>query len=233
MFSVPGRRIGARHARPSSQAFTLVELLTVVLILGLLATLLITATHRPVQLARAIACRHHLREWGLATRLYADDHDDRLPPEGFPNPTDSHTNQGWYIQLPRQIQAPRYHDLAWRTNSAVNPGNTLWLCPANRRRSNGRNLFHYCLNQNVDGTSAAEASVRFDAIPQPGLLVWLFDSKNLPAVGSWSFTHTNLHSGGAQFLFLDGHVARFPVADFWDVARNRAHTNPPHFRWAP
>jgi len=229
----PGPRPGARCLNPASRAFTVIELLTVLLILAVLATLILAAAGRPVSLARALVCRHHLREWGLATRLYADDHDDRLPPEGFPNPTDLHTNQGWYIQLPRQIQAPRYHDQPWRTNSTASIAGSLWLCPSNRRRSNGNNLFHYCLNQNVDGTSAAERSVRLAGIPDPTRLVWLFDSKNLPGVGSSNFTHTNLHSGGAHFLFLDGHVARFPGTAYWNFDRNRAHTNHPYFRWVP
>jgi prepilin-type processing-associated H-X9-DG protein/prepilin-type N-terminal cleavage/methylation domain-containing protein len=229
----PGHRPSGPCPGPAARAFTLVELLTVILIVALLATLILATASRPIALARALVCRQHLRDWGLATRLYADDHDDLLPPEGFPNPTERHTNQGWYIQLPRQIQAPRYHDQPWRTNPAAALGNSPWLCPVNRRRSNGNNLFHYCLNQNIDGTSASEASVRLASIPEPTHLVWLFDSKNLPGVGSSNFTHTNLHSGGAHFLFLDGHVAGYPAPAYWDFSRNRPWTNHPHFRWAP
>ncbi|MGE3312179.1 MAG: DUF1559 domain-containing protein [Limisphaerales bacterium] len=213
--------------------FTLIELLVVILVLGVLASLLLAAASRPLALARAVACRNHLRTWGLATQLYADDHDDRLPPEGFPNPTERHTNQGWYVQLPRQIQLPRYHDNPWRTNPAASTGNTPWLCPANNRRSNGNNLFHYCLNQHVDGTSAGDSPVTRNAIPEPSLTPWLFDSKNLPAVGSWNFTHTNLHSGGAHFLFLDGHVNGYSSRTYWDPDRNRPRTNPSPFRWIP
>ncbi len=223
----------ARLIRRTSRAFTLVELLVVVAILAVLASMLLSAAGRPIALARGVACRHHLREWGLATQLYAGDHDDKLPPEGVPNPSERHTNNGWYIQLPRQIQAPRYHDQAWRSNPASPTGNTPWLCPVNRRRSNGNNLFHYCLNQNVDGTSDAEEPTRISNVPHPSVTVWLFDSKNLPAVGSWNFPHTNLHSGGAHFLFLDGHVSRFASREYWDFATSRARTNHPQIRWIP
>src|SRR2546422_8477504 len=39
-------------------------------------------------------------------------------------------------------------------------------------------------------------------ISRPVAVVWLFDSKNLPAVGGWTYVHTNLHTHGAQFVFL-------------------------------
>src|SRR5438093_4418002 len=41
-----------------------------------------------------IACLNNLKQWGLATHLYADDHDDFLPPDGTPNPrSEEHTSE--------------------------------------------------------------------------------------------------------------------------------------------
>jgi len=215
------------------QAFTLIELLAVIGVIGLLAALLLPALARVKRRAQAVFCLNNLRQWGLATQLYAGDWDDFLPPEGFPNPTDRMTNTGWYIQLPREIGLPPYHSMPWRTNPAVNPGRTVWLCPANRRRSNGRNLFHYCLNENVDGTGKANRSVRLSSVPRPSSLVWLFDTKNLPAVGSWSYAHTNLHAHGAQFCFLDGRAAAFPARAWRDPKTGALATNNPALRWFP
>jgi len=223
------RPVRRRHA----SAFTLLEVLVVVAILTILATLLLASASRPFALAKAVACRHHLREWGLATHLYANDHDDTLPPEGFPNPTERHTNSGWYIQLPRQVQLPAYHNQTWRTNPDASFASSPWLCPSNPRKSNGRNLFHYCLNQNVDGLEDSGLPTRLTSLAEPSAIIWLFDSKNLPAVGSWNFPHTNLHSGGAHFLFLDGHTRRFPSRDYWDFTRDRALTHRPDLRWIP
>ncbi len=228
--SLPDRR---RHYRGAGHSgFTLLELLTSIALIAILTACLFPALRRARDMARRVLCQNHLRQWGLATQLYADAQDDRLPPEGVPNPTDRHTNTGWYVQLPRELGVPAYVTLPWRTNARAATPWVVWLCPANVRRSNGRNLFHYCLNQNVDGTADEEAPVRLAEIQRPATLVWLFDSKNLPAVGPRSYTHTNLHAGGAQFLFLDGHIARFKAGAYWDAARNRPRSEPhPELEW--
>jgi prepilin-type processing-associated H-X9-DG protein len=123
--------------------------------------------------------------------------------------------------------------MPWRTNAAVDPGRTLWLCPANPRRSNGNNLFHYCLNEHVDGVGGGDRPTRLSSIRRPHCVVWLFDSKNLPAVGAWSFVHTNLHNRGAQFNFVDGHVARFHNRDYWNFDLDKARTDNPNLIWVP
>jgi prepilin-type N-terminal cleavage/methylation domain-containing protein/prepilin-type processing-associated H-X9-DG protein len=222
-----------RGARTGWVGFTLLELLVVIAILGLLASLLLPAVAKAQARGRGAICLGNLRQWGLATHLYATDHDDYLPPDGTPNPGVTSTNWGWYIQLPQQLGMPRYHDQPWRTNAAVDPGVSVWLCPANRRRSNGRNLFHYCLNGQVNGTGADNAPVRLGGLGEPSRLVWLFDSKNLPAVGYWGYVHTNLHRGGAHFLFLDGHARRYPQAAYWDIEEDRGRQDHPELRWIP
>jgi prepilin-type N-terminal cleavage/methylation domain-containing protein/prepilin-type processing-associated H-X9-DG protein len=228
--STPAR---AKHRSASRHGFTLVELLVVMGVLAVQAAILMPALARVRTSARGVGCLGNLRQWGLATQAYAADHEDFLPPEGAPNPSDRDTNRGWYIQLPREAGISPYHHAPWRTNPASPPEASLFLCPSNRRVSNGRNLFHYCLNRHVDGSGSGDAAVRLSALPEPARLVWLFDSKNLPAVGSWSHTHTNLHGGGAQFLFLDGHVRRLPAAVYWDPVTRRGRTNTTDLVWIP
>ncbi len=191
---------GKRHPLDGGvRAFTLIELFVVIAIIAILASMLLPALSRAKARAQAVACLNNLKQWGLATQLYTTDCDDFLPRDGEPNPDASATNVGWYIQLPKQLGLPRYHDMLWRTNNRIEPGRSLWICPTNKRRSNGNNLFHYCLNESGNGTGEENRPVRLGAIPRPVATVWIFDSKNLPAVGYWGFVHTkagvSLHVG--------------------------------------
>jgi len=213
-------------------AFTLIELLVVIAIIAILAALLLPALNNAKEKAKATLCLNNLRQWGIATHLYVTDNEDLLPQDGTPNPGNSSTNVGWYIDLPKAMDLPRYHDMPWRTNAGIDPGKVVWICPSNPRRSNGNNLFHYCPNENVNGTGGGN-QVRLTTFQNPSVIVWLYDSKNLPAVGTPNFVHTNLHSHGANFLFLDSHVARFRSLEYWDFATSRGRTNNPDLVWYP
>ena len=212
------------------KGFTLIELLVVIAIIAAVAALLLPALNKAKAAARAISCVNNLKQWGLATQLFVTDHDDYLPKDG--SASGSSTTEGWYVDLPKQMNLPVYAMMAWRTNTTIEPGNSVWICPANARRSNGKNLFHYCLNEHVNGIGAGN-QVKLTAIRRPTATVWLFDNGGLAPVAQENNVHTNLHSAGAQFVFLDGHVRRFRNREYWNFAIGKGITNNPELVWFP
>ena len=221
----------------ASRAFTLIELLVVFAVIAILAGLLLSALGRAKASAQAMSCRNNLRQWGQATLFYVADNKDFLPPEGDPTPDDNCTNTGWYIQLPQQLNLTRYHDMPWRTNADADIGHTIWICPSNPRRCNAssktNNLFHYCLNDHVNGTGTNNYRTRMGCISRPSVTVWLFDNGKLAAVAQQNNVHTNLHNKGAQFVFLDGHAARFRNTEYWNFTTGKGITNNPELVWIP
>jgi prepilin-type N-terminal cleavage/methylation domain-containing protein/prepilin-type processing-associated H-X9-DG protein len=215
----------------TSHGFTLVELLVVMGIIGLLMSILVPVLGRVRAMGRDARCLGNLRQWGQATYLYVLANDGFLPSDGSPNGTS--TQEGWYVDLPAMLEIPPYHAMPWRTNAAIVPEPSLWICPSNRRRSNGKNLFHYCLNQHVNGTGSLNGPACLSSINQPHRTVWMFDNGKLAAVAQQNNVHSNLHSGGAQFLFLDGHVARIRNTAYWDYKTNKGRTNNPEIVWIP
>ena len=219
-----------------TRSFTLIELLVVMAIIAILSALLLSVISRVKTSAQAITCRNNLKQWGIATQLYAAANDDYLPPDGTSTPNDNATNIGWYIQLPQQLGLPRYADMPWRTNPRAPLGHSIWICPANSHRcntsKNTNNLFHYCLNKNVNGTGESN-QIRLVSIPHPSVTVWLFDNGKVGAVEQWNNVHSNLHNQGAQFVFLDGHVVRFNNKAYWNFKTHEGITNNPQLVWIP
>jgi prepilin-type processing-associated H-X9-DG protein/prepilin-type N-terminal cleavage/methylation domain-containing protein len=143
------------HRKPD--AFTLVELLVVIAVIAILASLLLPALNRGKTAAQGVVCRTNLRQQVLALSLFVDnvgaypftyynpDEQQRLVAEGH------HPN--WQMALAPYLQkhqAPTMHGLYGEE------GTPIWRCPAERdtrmdTRFYGPNIIYQFYGYNATG----------------------------------------------------------------------------------
>ena len=213
-----------------STGFSLIELLLVTALIAVLAALLTPVLGRARTKSLDLGCLSNLRQWGVATQVFAMENQDFLPKDGALG--GQSTLEGWYVDLPRVLEIPSYHSRPWRTNAAAPIERSVWICPRNPRRSNSHNLFHYCLNREVNGSGTSQ-QVRLSSIRAPDQVPWLFDNGRLSPVGHWDWVHTNAHTSGAHLLFLSGRVQWLPNHAYWNFRSNRGRTDTPELLWQP
>jgi prepilin-type N-terminal cleavage/methylation domain-containing protein/prepilin-type processing-associated H-X9-DG protein len=63
----------------NANGFTLVELLTVIVIIGVLAALLLTALGKAKSEGKGTSCKNHLKQMGVALQMYVEEHNNRYP----------------------------------------------------------------------------------------------------------------------------------------------------------
>lgn len=228
-----------QHRVPASRrAFALIELLTVMSIITLLAAILFPVFNRVRDTARKSSCQSNLRQLGMAVQLYTQDYDDRYMcgTAGF----GAHSGMGWAGQI-----LPYVKD----TRILTCPSDTTKTAAANRT------TLSYVYNYSMTRTSqtANEGDIQSLAtLSDPSRTVLMSEARELSVVvvpGETASPTTNLaesydinfftvtgpipgaptsdscaparrcqwddvprHLGGANYLIADGHVKWYPPA---------------------
>lgn len=172
----------------SRRAFTLVELLVVMAIVGLLGALLLPSLSKAGERARVTACRSNLRQVGIALRLYLDDHGNRFP-------TMQNRSRGTNFVVPSTPEIV----LAPQLGSAL-----VWKCPSDRQRLFEDTGSSYFWNFLVNGQPADRVRIMGRAVTAAGF----------PLFSDKAGFHAALGPRQAQnHLYADGAVKQFFVLE--------------------
>lgn len=205
---VPNQSV-RRYPGLTMGAFTLIELLVVIAIIAILAGLLLPALGRSKAKAYNAACLGNLRQLGIATRLYAEDHEERLTSaEILPS-----------LPVDPQNPLPRICDVLAKyvgktagtnTNSA-----TVFKCPADKKGRFAAEGSSYEWNAELNGHRIDETRTDHAFLllrpgdPSGGItnFVLTLPPATTPLLLDYDAFHARPPKSGKNVVFMDGHVA--------------------------
>jgi prepilin-type N-terminal cleavage/methylation domain-containing protein/prepilin-type processing-associated H-X9-DG protein len=230
-----------RFARSAVSGFTLIELLVVIAIIAILAAMLIPAVSAAIESARLSHCASNLRQWGIALRMYLNDHEGLFPEEGVRAGAslDMTDDKAWFNRLPGYLdQETLLERLRERKPMPSAKDGSIWTCvsissaqmsAAGFKPGSRLPFMSYAYNLWIDhGQRTSEVP---DTRYPPLLSDFILDSPSAFAVFSevlpengqnWGNCHARFlhyrHSGEKQrvnIAFGDGHAAAYARKDIY------------------
>lgn len=181
-------------------AFTLIELLVVIAVIAILASLLLPALSKAKAKATETRCLNNLKQIGISTLIYAEDHQGRV-----------------------QIDSPLDPATTWAsilsTNQNLRPLD-LFVCPSYLPKRFTNWFKTYGVRQDPPAAYAAGdfgEILKIDAIRQPSDYLHVADttSRGRQGIGAEQYYYFRVdsekevharHNRKANGLFIDGHV---------------------------
>ena len=216
--------------RPSTlppRGFTLVELLVVIAVITILASLVLTAAFRAMDLGKQTQCRSNLSQIGKGFWLYVQRNAQWMPAIGYPPEYSSSGHYTWwYDAMIDQIGHPKIIMCPSKPQTKLGYGyNVRFADPTGNK---------HCWNQTLPlntirkpsvtiGFSDCGNVVNWDTHPPP---LW-DENDDMPASAKLRFPYTNSdglwaslsgkpmprHRANANFLMFDGSVPSHRVED--------------------
>ncbi|MBC2603363.1 prepilin-type N-terminal cleavage/methylation domain-containing protein [Puniceicoccus vermicola] len=208
------------------KAFSLIELLTVITIIGILASIVFASVSHIRALAQSSKCAANLKQLHAAATLWGADHKHRMPDNRFW----AYNGEPGSNSYPYQL-APY---LGFENMSiGDDPGEiaSAMRCPASESETPSTQQWDRTYSINNHATSTSEGKVRSDRwypasihqIAHPARMALFMDGTVSPGSGSYwtNAQNTQVDSGGSgavlsyphdgtmNVVFVDGHVERF------------------------
>ena len=230
-FGWPGARgRDFKQLASNSQAFTLIELLIVIAIIAIVASLLLPALARAKASARSIQCLNQMRQIGLATRLYSDDNQNQFP-------RSQHSAAARRQLVWERALAPQFRSGGSDINTWTNLISGIYHCPedfAPKYIDYGINAYFELEPPEVQTTWH-----RVTSIPIPSSTICFCEIGNAKTdhvmPEDWELISDatlndilkpERHLKQANYIFVDGHAAHQKFVTTFNPASDRNLWNP-------
>jgi|SaaInl7_200m_RNA_FD_contig_51_129064_length_2519_multi_11_in_0_out_0_2 prepilin-type N-terminal cleavage/methylation domain-containing protein/prepilin-type processing-associated H-X9-DG protein len=207
----------------SCKAFTLIELLVVISIIALLLSILIPSLNQARERAKRVLCASNLRQFGIASMVYAQSNNDFLPTCSTFSQYGPYLIYAWY-------GSPRFANLGYLYRDGLVETHKLFYCPSETNKAHKfntspeNNWWEYTTLRDVSWGLASDYTrssyyyftrkKNFWLIPKTerrvarlGRKAYLSDNPYNPA--AYPHRGRNGSQGGLNVLYGDGHV------NFW------------------
>ncbi len=214
------------------RAFTLIELMVVVAIVGILIAITIPATSKALSRAKKIQCSGNLKQLSAAMLLYCKDNQGKFPPVQTQNYNNTNKKEQWTSLISRFISKKYSGD-----PNAPAKDRPVFFCPnALKHRPGTYETKHgsYGMNTSLTNNPAGGQPKRIHSHNRTSQTVMLADGHWVPNDKNWAAglnlndewypddypdnptdgRSTFVHEDGANFVYLDGHTEWLPYSNY-------------------
>ncbi|MDF3127646.1 prepilin-type N-terminal cleavage/methylation domain-containing protein [Kiritimatiellaeota bacterium B1221] len=185
----------------SDSGFTLIEMLVVIAIIALLASILIPAITRALDSSKRIACLSNLRSLGQGTLGYVFDNNQKIPfIKADSGPGSGYANPPWFNLIADYVGAQV------KTNISLESGtDSAFRCPSQKGD------FAISYGPSIGAFVEGNSTLNYDWITSPSEKVWLLDVHTgyvyffNPAIPAEHWAAPR-HQEKINVLYFDGHV---------------------------